>query len=104
MSYPATLAPAGLSGIGPAFYDSRNEFECSHKGFQKAMINGTSIWQMREVSAQSAYRGQNDMRVHFGLGDAAAIDSLIIKWSSDITQVMTQPAINPITHYTEQTI
>jgi len=48
----------------------------------KALINGVPVWQMREVSAQSSYCGQNDLRVHFGLGNAAAIDSVKVEWLS----------------------
>lgn len=47
----------------------------------KATINGKAIWQLREVSSQSSYCGQNDMRAHFGLGNATMIDSLVIEWS-----------------------
>jgi len=52
----------------------------------KATINGSSVWQLREVSAQSAYCSQNDLRVHFGLGNATIIDSLKIEWPSGINQ------------------
>ena len=46
----------------------------------KATINGNSYWQMREISAQNSFQSQNDLRVHFGLGNATVIDSLIIKY------------------------
>jgi len=36
----------------------------------KATIKGTSVWQMREINAQNSFMSQNDLRVHFGLGDA----------------------------------
>lgn len=55
----------------------------------KAVINGKAFWQMREVSSQSAYCGQNDMRAHFGLGNATKIDSLVIEWSSGKKEVFT---------------
>ncbi len=48
----------------------------------KATINGVPVWQMREISAQTSYCGQNDLRAHFGLGDATVIDSLKIEWLS----------------------
>lgn len=47
-----------------------------------ATINGTSVTQMREISAQSSYCGQNDLRAHFGLGDAAMITSITVDWPS----------------------
>jgi len=37
---------------------------------------------MREISAQSSYCGQNDLRAHFGLGDAAIINSIAVEWLS----------------------
>ena len=48
----------------------------------KATIRGRSVWQMREISAQSGYCGQNQLDVHFGLDDAAVVDSVAIDWLS----------------------
>ncbi len=48
----------------------------------KATIGGQSITQMREISAQTGYCGQNMMPAHFGLADATIADSLIIYWPS----------------------
>jgi hypothetical protein len=62
----------------------------------KAVVNGAAIWQMREISAQSAYCSQNDMRAHFGLGDATIVDSLIIEWPSGIKQYSTGVLPNQI--------
>lgn len=47
-----------------------------------ATINGNTVTQMREISAQSSYCGQNDLRAHFGLGDAAVINSITVDWPS----------------------
>lgn len=52
----------------------------------KAIINGNPVWQMREISAQSAYCSQNDIRAHFGIGNATKIDSVKIEWPSGILQ------------------
>ena len=60
----------------------------------KAIINGEEVWQYREVSAQTGYAGQNSMIVHFGLGDATSIDSLVIQWPSGILQVLEQQSAN----------
>lgn len=62
----------------------------------KATINGQPVWQMREVSAQSGYCGQNDMRVHFGLGETTSVDSLIIAWPSGNVEYMTNIAADQI--------
>lgn len=52
----------------------------------KATINGNVVWQMREVSAQTGYCSQNSLEVHFGMGDAATIDSVQVIWPSGIVQ------------------
>jgi len=52
----------------------------------KALINGIPIWQMREISAQSSYCGQNDIRAHFGLGNAGVVDSIKVEWQSGTTE------------------
>src|SRR6185436_9015621 len=36
--------------------------------------------QVREVKSGSSYLGQNDLRVHVGLGSAAAVDRVDIRW------------------------
>ncbi|MDZ7623858.1 MAG: ASPIC/UnbV domain-containing protein [Ignavibacteriaceae bacterium] len=51
----------------------------------KSVISGNSVWQMRKVAGQNGYCGQN-LQVHFGLGDATQIDSLVIEWPSGIIQ------------------
>lgn len=52
----------------------------------KAMINGNAVWQLREISAQSSYCGQNDMRAHFGLSNATQADSVVVSWPSGLTE------------------
>ena len=46
----------------------------------KATINGSAVWQMRQVSTQTGYGSHNSLRLHFGLGDATIVDSLIVIW------------------------
>lgn len=60
----------------------------------KANINGNSIWQMREVAAQNGFNSQNSLDVHFGLGNASKIDSIIIYWPSGIQQILTNEDLN----------
>ncbi len=54
----------------------------------KATIGGSPRWQMREVTAQSGYSGQNQIDPHFGLGDATMIDSIVVRWPSGIITVL----------------
>lgn len=60
----------------------------------KAVIAGGSRWQMREISAQTGYNSQNETVAHFGLGDAGAIDSLLIQWPSGIQDIHTNLAVD----------
>ncbi len=53
----------------------------------KAVIDGKATWQMRYVSAQNGYCGQN-LELHFGLADAAEVDSIIILWPSGNQEVI----------------
>jgi hypothetical protein len=55
----------------------------------KANIGGQPMWQIREVSAHNSFQSQHDLRQHFGLGDAATIDSLVVRWPSGLEEVFT---------------
>ena len=67
----------------------------------KAIINGNVVWQLREISAQSSYCGQNDMRAHFGLGNTAIIDSIMIEWPSDTVEYFTNVTTDQFIKITE---
>jgi len=60
----------------------------------KATINGTAVWQLREISTQTGWASQNDLRAHFGFGDAVTIDSITIEWPSGIVQSLSNIAPN----------
>ncbi|MGH7495545.1 MAG: FG-GAP-like repeat-containing protein [bacterium] len=53
----------------------------------KATINGNAIWQRRDVAGQEGYCGQN-LRLHFGLGETAMIDSLMVEWPSGNREIL----------------
>jgi enediyne biosynthesis protein E4 len=55
----------------------------------KANINGNPIWQIREINAQNSFNSMNMLNVHFGIGNASVIDSVIVKWGGGLTQVFT---------------
>jgi hypothetical protein len=57
---------------------------------------GACKTQVREVKAGSGYLGQSDRRVHFGLGDAARIDSIEIRWPSGMTEIVRNVPVNHI--------
>ncbi len=60
----------------------------------KANINGNPVWQMRELSAQTSYCGQNDLRPHFGLGNATNIDSIKLEWLNGTVEYYTNITTN----------
>lgn len=61
----------------------------------KATINSEPVWQMRTVSGQEGYCGQN-LRLHFGLGDASGVDSLVIRWPSGVEDVYENVGIDQL--------
>ena len=54
------------------------------------------VRQMREVQSGSSYLGQNDLRVHFGLGQATRADRLEIRWPSGAVEMFDGVAANQI--------
>jgi enediyne biosynthesis protein E4 len=48
----------------------------------RAMVSGGGMVQIGEVRSGSSYLSQNDLRLHFGLGEAASISSVRILWPS----------------------
>src|SRR6185503_11041369 len=53
----------------------------------KATIAGVPRWQMREIGGGGGYGGPNALEAHFGLGDAAAADSVRIEWPSGLVEI-----------------
>jgi hypothetical protein len=45
-------------------------------------VRAGSLVQFDEVRAGSGYLSQNDLRLHFGLGSAAAMDAVEVRWPS----------------------
>ncbi len=67
----------------------------------KAVINGNPVWQMREISAQNAYCSQNDIRAHFGLGNATQVDSIKVEWMPGTIETLTNVNVNQIITVTQ---
>jgi hypothetical protein len=65
----------------------------------RATAGGAS--QIREVKAGSSYLSQHDLRVHFGLGKAARIDRLDIRWPDGSMQSVEGIAANQIVTVTQ---
>jgi hypothetical protein len=56
---------------------------------------------LREISGGGGYTSQNDLRAHFGLGDATNIDLLRIEWPSGLVQELQNVAANQLLTVTE---
>ena len=52
--------------------------------------------QIQEVSGGSGFCAQNDRQLHFGLGDAAAVDKVVIRWPSGRTSEIPNPGIDRV--------
>ncbi|WP_372950542.1 SMP-30/gluconolactonase/LRE family protein [Mariniphaga sp.] len=68
----------------------------------KAAINGQHIMQTREITPMSGHATYNSTRVHFGLGDAAQVDTLIIRWPSGNVDEYLNVAANEIHKFIEK--
>lgn len=67
----------------------------------KATIRGKTFWQLREISGGSGCCSQNDLRTHFGLGDATNADLVRIEWPSGIVQELSNVAAKQFVTVTE---
>lgn len=67
----------------------------------RAMINGQAIWQLREISGQTGYNGQNSLRPHVGLGAATIADSVQIEWPSGLVEIYLQLAADSFYTFVE---
>ena len=52
------------------------------------------LTQVDEVHAGDSYLSHSDWRLHFGLGNAAVINEVIIRWPSGATEKLTKLGIN----------
>jgi enediyne biosynthesis protein E4 len=62
----------------------------------KLQIKTGTTTQVRYVKAGSSYLGQNDMRVHVGVGDATLVDRLEVRWPSGQVDMAARLPVNSI--------
>jgi hypothetical protein len=71
----------------------------------RANRDGIGVWvrvraggrdQVREVRTSGSYASANDPRVHFGLGPAAKVELLEVKWPGGATQTFTEVPIDRV--------
>jgi enediyne biosynthesis protein E4 len=61
---------------------------------------GATTW-MRESKSGSSYLGQNDTRVHVGVGQATEIDRIEVRWPSGATDTLSRVPVNSVITITE---
>ena len=54
----------------------------------RVTIHAAGVKQFREVQGGGSYLSQNDLRLHFGLGTTAKMDSVEIRWPSGATETV----------------
>ena len=67
-----------------------------------AYLTAGGVKQRGDMLSGGSYLSQNDLRVHFGLGAATAIDSLEIHWPSGFKESLKLPAVDRIYTIAEQ--
>ncbi len=59
-------------------------------------VYGDGVRQLRQIEGGNGFAAQNQRRVHFGLGSASQLDSIVIRWPSGIVQAIPAPATNTL--------
>jgi hypothetical protein len=62
----------------------------------KATIAGRSVWRTRWLYPSTGYGSQSAPEVHLGLGDAAVVDSLVLRWPSGTVDTHAAVAVNRV--------
>lgn len=68
----------------------------------RAFIYGSWGKQTREVRAGESYGTLNSAQLHFGLGAATAVDSVVVNWPSGVQTVIVNPGIDQFLNVGEQ--
>ena len=60
----------------------------------RVTVTAGNLTQIREVRSGSSYLSQNDMRLHFGLGEHRRIDSIELRWPSGLKEHLEGVEVN----------
>jgi enediyne biosynthesis protein E4 len=76
--------------------DDRNGAPCTNRSAIGAQV--TVHWaggqQLQEVSGGAGFCSQNQRALHFGLGEDAAVEKVVIRWPSGRTDEIARPEVN----------
>ena len=64
----------------------------------RVRVTTGKLQQLGEVRSGGSYLSQNDLRLHFGLGDAARIDKVEVMWPNGATQIFESVEANRFYH------
>ncbi len=67
-----------------------------------ATVSGQEVTQLREISAQSGYCGQNSLIAHFGLGDAEVADEIRIEFLGGADTTLMEVPVDQLLEITEE--
>ncbi len=87
----------GGCSAGPNFARCTNR---SAIGAQVEVFWGTNH-QLQEVSGGSGFCAQNERRLHFGLGERASVQKVVVRWPSGKIQEVVRPETNRLHHLKE---
>jgi hypothetical protein len=62
----------------------------------RVAVHRDGLVQIQPAVAASGFSAQNQRRLHFGLGEAAAVDRIVIEWPSGRRQTLERPEINRV--------
>jgi len=62
----------------------------------RVTVEAGGMTQLDEVRGGASYLSQNDLRLHFGLGHAASMDSVVVRWPTGKTESFKNVAADKI--------
>jgi hypothetical protein len=68
----------------------------------KVELKAGGLTQIDEVRAGDSYISHSDWRLHFGLGKAATVDEITVRWPSGKTEKLTKVAVNRVMKIVEK--
>ena len=64
-------------------------------------VEAAGLRQVNEVRSGGSYLSHDDLRVHFGLGQASGVDRVTLRWPSGIVQALEDVTVNQVLRVTE---